>query len=67
MADTPRQIAARGYEELRRRVEQEIRLGRARPLGACPACGDPVLRRDERVLINGAMFHASCVIYGRVG
>jgi hypothetical protein len=65
MADSPRHIAARGYEELRRRVEQEIRLGRARHLGTCPGCGESILRGDERAVFHGATFHARCAGYRR--
>jgi hypothetical protein len=52
--------AERRYEDLRRRVEQEIRLARSRPVGICPACGAPLLRDDEQVIVDGLTVHAGC-------
>ena len=65
--ERPGHSAERGYEDLRRRVEQEIRLARLRPIGTCPACGDPLLREDERVVVDGVTLHAGCAAWRRAG
>jgi len=46
--------------DLRARVEQEMRRLRVWQIARCPACREGVFRGDDRIKIDGEIFHATC-------